>query len=122
MSDDDKEAKALASVEKGKRKRKPTKPTKPSETPEAHFSEANKHYYDEKDYEMAAKEFEKSADSEDGYVAAKSLYWLGESYIKLNDLDKAIKAFEHLIKRFENHYLSESAKRRIKAVEALKAV
>lgn len=115
------ETKALESAEKGKRKRRQEKP---KGSPESYFPEANKHYYDDKNYEMAAEEFEKSTNSEDEYVAIRSLYWLGESYTKLKNYDKAIETFERLVNdnKFEKHLLSESAKRRIEAIKAIKAI
>ena len=98
------------------------------------FYQANKAYYEDQNYEeaiaefQAAIEYERSqpsepSDSEDSEdqeesmpsdeVIAKSMYWIGESYIKLNQIDEAIETFQQLIDRYKQHYLAPAARRRI---------
>ena len=95
------------------------------------FYQANKAYYEDQNYEeaiaefQAAIEYEKahpsdSPDSEDqaepmssDEVIAKSMYWIGESYIKLNQIDEAIETFQQLTNRYKQHYLTPAARRRI---------
>ena len=95
------------------------------------FYQANKAYYEDQNYEeaiaefQAAIEYEKahpsdSPDSEDqaepmssDEVIAKSMYWIGESYIKLNQQDQAVETFQQLTNRYKQHYLTPAARRRI---------
>jgi len=54
----------------------------------------------------------------DGYdlntdIIAKSTYWMGESYIKLGQVDQAIESFRKIIEDCRMHYLSTAAERRI---------
>lgn len=95
------------------------------------FYQANKAYYEDRNYEaaiaefQAAIEYEKShppdpADSEDQAepkppeeIIAKSMYWMGEAYIKLNQIDQAVETFEQLARRFKQHYLAPAAQRRV---------
>lgn len=98
------------------------------------FYEANKAYYEGQNYEeavaafQAAIEYEKSqsldspdsADSEDqaepkppDEIIAKSMYWMGEAYIKLNQMDQAVETFGQLLDYYSQHYLAPAARRRI---------
>lgn len=95
------------------------------------FYQANKAYYEDRNYEeaiaefQAAIEYEKShppdpVDSDDqaetkppGEIIAKSMYWMGEAYIKLNQIDQAVETFKQLVRRFKQHYLAPAAQRRI---------
>ena len=101
------------------------------------FYQANKAYYEDRNYEEAIAEFqaaieyeksqpppppdeEESEDSEEptepkppNDILAKSMYWIGESYIKLNQIDQAVETFEELSERFKQHYLAPAAQRRI---------
>ena len=54
----------------------------------------------------------------DGYdlntdIIAKSAYWMGESYVKLGQIDQAIESFRKIIEDCRMHYLSPAAERRI---------
>jgi len=82
---------------------------------EANFFLGNEYYYEEHQYEKAIKSYESVLENvkDDEIVRAKSLYWMGESYVKLNQIDKAIETFNQLIKEFKDHYLTSSAQRRI---------
>ena len=95
------------------------------------FYQANKAYYEDQNYEEAIAEFQDAIeyekahpsdypDSEDqaesmssDEVIAKSMYWIGESYIKLNQKDQAVKTFRQLTDRYNLHYLAPAAQRRI---------
>ena len=99
------------------------------------FYQANKAYYEDQNYEeaivefQAAIEYEKAhpsdhPDSEDqaesmssDEVIAKSMYWIGESYIKLNQKDQAVKTFRQLTDRYRLHYLAPAAQRRIASLK-----
>ena len=102
------------------------------------FYQANKAYYEDRNYKeaiaefQAAIEYEKSQspappdaeDSEDpaetkpsNEIIAKSMYWIGEAYIKLNQINQAVEAFGQLSKRFRQHYLAPAAQRRIASLE-----
>ena len=102
------------------------------------FYLASKAYYEDQNYEeaiekyQAAIEYEKSqsqdslklADSsenseekaqekEPNDVIAKSMYWLGESYVKTNQTNPALKTFEQLASDLSEHYLGIAAQRRV---------
>ena len=104
------------------------------------FYQANKAYYEDRNYEeaiaefQAAIEYEKSQpsdppdveepeDPEDleetveppppNDVIAKSMYWMGEAYLKLNQIDQAVETFGGLSKHYNLHYLAPAAQRRI---------
>ena len=54
----------------------------------------------------------------DGYdlntdIIAKSAYWMGESYVKLGQINQAIESFKKIIEDCRMHYLSSAAERRI---------
>ena len=95
------------------------------------FYQAHKAYYEDRNYEeaisefQAAIEYEKSQDPDPSSsgnpteqqtpneVIAKSMYWLGESYIKLNQIDQAVETFGQLAERYSQHYLAPAAQRRL---------
>ncbi len=102
------------------------------------FYQANKAYYEDRDYEgaitgfQAAIEYEKSQpsdppdvkESEDSEeplsepeppndVLVKSMYWMGEAYLKLNQTDQAVETFGKLSEHYNLHYLAPAAQRRI---------
>ena len=109
------------------------------------FYLASKAYYDDRNYEEAIEKFQAlieqesppaedastEANSQEEYVEGedpeleepsivltKSMYWLGESYVKIGQIDKAIEAFEALASGFDTHYLGIAAQRRVKALQA----
>ena len=101
------------------------------------FYQANKAYYEDRNYEEAIAEFqaaieyeksqpspppdtEESEDSEEpaepkppNDILVKSIYWMGEAYLKLNQIDQAVKVFGQLSKYYSLHYLAPAARRRI---------
>ena len=108
------------------------------------FYQANKAYYEDRNYEeaiaefQAAIEYEKSQPSDppdveepedpEGLeetveppppndVIAKSMYWMGEAYLKLNQIDQAVETFGGLSKHYNLHYLAPAAQRRIASLK-----
>ena len=101
------------------------------------FYQANKAYYEDRNYEEAIAEFqaaieyekshpsdppdvEESEDSEEpaepkppNDVLVRSMYWMGEAYLKLNQIDQAIDTFGQLSEHYSLHYLAPAAQRRI---------
>ena len=95
------------------------------------FYQANKAYYEDRNYEEAIAEFQAAieyeqshpsepSDSDDSAepelpneIIAKSMYWIGESYIKLNQIDQAVKMFGQLADHYSQHYLAPAAHRRL---------
>ncbi len=86
------------------------------------YAEAVKAYYEEKNYEQAIEKFSEAIKNEKkqtkgkqsvaNEVVAKSMYWQAEAYVKTQDIPKAIKTFESLVKTCQEHYLTVSAQRR----------
>ena len=104
------------------------------------FYQANKAYYEDRNYEEAIAEFqaaieyekshppdppdvEESEDLEDSEeppepeppndILVKSMYWMGEAYLKLNQIDQAVETFGELSEDYSLHYLAPAAQRRI---------
>lgn len=101
------------------------------------FYQANKAYYEDRNYEDAIAEFQaaieyeksqppdppKAEDSEDSEdqadpkspndVLVKSMYWMGEAHLKLNQIDQAIETFGELSEHYSLHYLAPAAQRRL---------
>ncbi len=92
------------------------------------YAEAVMAYYEEKNYEVAIEKFDAAIKKEkrgkrvkqlaDNEIVAKSLYWQAESYVKTQDIPKAIKTFEYLTKTCKEHYLTLSAQRRADILKA----
>ena len=105
------------------------------------FYQANKAYYEDRNYEEAISEFqaaieyeksqpsnppdaEESEDSEEpaepsppNDVLVKSIYWMGEAYIKLNQIDQAVETFGQLSEHYSLHYLAPAAQRRVASLK-----
>jgi tetratricopeptide (TPR) repeat protein len=101
------------------------------------FYQANKAYYEDRNYEGAIAEFqaaieyekshpsdppdvEESEDSEEladpkppNDVLVKSMYWMAEAYLKLDQTDQAVETFGQLLAHYSLHYLAPAAQRRI---------
>ncbi len=92
------------------------------------YADAVRAYYEEKDYEQAIEKFDeaiknekkqtKGKRSEANEIVAKSMYWQAEAYVKTQDIPKAIKTFESLVKTCQAHYLTISAQRRAETLKA----
>ena len=101
------------------------------------FYQANKAYYEDRNYEEAITEFQASIEYERSHppnppnveasenaenppdpdppndILCKSIYWMGEAYIKLDQIDQAVEAFGQLSDYYNLHYLAPAAQRRI---------
>lgn len=92
------------------------------------YAEAVMAYYEKENYEVAIEKFDEAIKKEkkgkrvkqlvENEIVAKSLYWQAESYVKTQDIAKAIKTFEYLVKTCKEHYLALSAKRRAEMLKA----
>ena len=101
------------------------------------FHRANKAYYRDKNYEIAIREFKAAIEFERSRIGnndssmnhvevstesaneivTKSMYWLAESYRKLNQIDRALESFEQLALRFSEHHLGRAAERQLAKIE-----
>ena len=106
------------------------------------FYQANKAYYEDRNYEEAVTEFqasieyekksessgsrsakkladpEKSSDPDPpNDILCKSIYWMGEAYLKLDQIDQAVEAFGQLSDHYSLHYLATAAERRIAVLQ-----
>lgn len=106
------------------------------------FYQANKAYYEDRNYEEAVTEFQASieyekksnpsgplnakelADPENpsdpeppNDILCKSIYWMGEAYLKLDQTDQAVEAFGQLSDHYGLHYLAPAAERRVAALQ-----
>ena len=94
------------------------------------FHQANKAYYEDRNYNEAIKEFQAAIEYEksqppeslDSEIIVKSIYWLGESYLKLNQIDQALERFSQLSEHFSQHHLGRSARRRIVSLQQQGAI
>ena len=101
------------------------------------FYQANKAYYEDRNYEEAIAEFqaaieyeklhpsdppdvEESDDSEElaepkppNDILVKSMYWMAEAYLKLDQINQAVETFGQLLDHYSLHYLAPAAQRRI---------
>jgi TolA-binding protein len=104
------------------------------------FYQANKAYYEDRNYEEAIAEFqaaieyeklhpsdpldvEESENSEDSEelaepkppndILVKSMYWMAEAYLKLDQINQAVETFGQLSDHYSLHYLAPAAQRRI---------
>ncbi len=92
------------------------------------YAEAVRAYYEEKNYEQAIGKFTEAIKNEKkqtkgkrsvaNEIVAKSMYWQAEAYVKTQDIPKAIKTFESLVKTCQEHYLAISAQRRAEILKA----
>ena len=104
------------------------------------FYQANKAYYEDQNYEEAITEFQASIEYEKSQSSAppdveksenlhalaepvppndvlcKSLYWMAEAYLKLDQIDEAVEAFGQLSDHYNLHYLAPAAQRRVAAL------
>ncbi len=107
---------------------------------------ASKAYHDDRNYEEAIEKFQSAIKYEEhaksiqeteeteepekdlGYQASeepgnevitKSMYWMGESYVKIQQLDQAIDVFEKLASDFDKNHLALAAQRRIVALKEI---
>ena len=106
------------------------------------FYQANKAYYEDRNYEEAVTEFQASIEYEKksepsgppnakeakdpenpsdpeppNDILCKSLYWMGEAYLKLDQIDQAVEMFGQLSDHYSLHYLATAAERRIAVLQ-----
>lgn len=106
------------------------------------FYQANKAYYEDRNYEEAVTEFQASIEYEKksepsgppnakeakdpenpsdpeppNDILCKSLYWMGEAYLKLDQIDQAVETFGQLSDHYSLHYLATAAERRIAVLQ-----
>ncbi len=106
------------------------------------FYQANKAYYEDRNYEEAVIEFQASIEYEKksepsgppnakeakdpenpsdpeppNDILCKSLYWMGEAYFKLDQIDQAVETFGQLSDHYSLHYLATAAERRIAVLQ-----
>ena len=104
------------------------------------FYQANRAYYEDQNYEEAVTEFQASIEYEKSQssdprdvekseglaelaelappndVLCKSLYWMAEAHLKLDQIDEAVEAFGQLSDHYNLHYLAPAAERRVAAL------
>lgn len=84
---------------------------------ESHFSLGNKLFYEDRDYQQSIEEYRQAADKEsDELIRLKARYWMAESYVKIGNVEEAMNIFKALAEEHGNHYLGDSAKRRMEAL------
>lgn len=106
------------------------------------FYQANKAYYEDRNYEEAVTEFQASIEYEKksepsgppnakeakhpenppdpeppNDILCKSIYWMGEAYLKLDQIDQAVETFGQLSDHYSLHYLATAAERRIAVLQ-----
>lgn len=85
---------------------------------ESHFYQGNKFYFEDQDYVKAIDEYAKAVKEDSGeLIKLKARYWLAESYLKLQRLDRAREVFKTLVESHGKHYLGSSARRRLEVLE-----
>lgn len=92
------------------------------------YTEAVIAYYEDKNYEHAIEKFDEAIKNAkrqtrgkpllSNEIVAKSMYWQAESYVKTQDITKAIDTFESLVKTCSEHYLTIAARRRAEILKA----
>jgi len=92
------------------------------------YTEAVRAYYEDKNYEHAIEKFGEAIKNAkrqtkgkqllSNEIVAKSMYWQAESYVKTQDIPKAIDTFESLVKTCSEHYLTIAAQRRAEILKA----
>jgi len=85
---------------------------------ESHFSLGNRFFYEERDYEQAIVEYQKSVkEGKDELIGIKANYWMAESYVKLGEVKKAKKILKKIVEKHGTHYLGDSARKRVEVLE-----
>lgn len=100
---------------------------RPQEQSNYAYADAVTAYYEEKDYQRAIEKFDEAIKNEERTaengtdsegIVAKAIYWQAEAYVKMEDIPKAIKAFEKVVQDYQGHYLSLAAQRRAAQLNA----
>lgn len=81
---------------------------------ESHFFMGNKFFYEERDYEKAIQEYKQASEEEtDESIRLKAIYLMAESHVKIGKIEDAINIFKTIADGYKEHYLKDSARRRI---------
>lgn len=84
---------------------------------ESHFSLGSKFFYEDRDYERAIEEYRQSVkEKSDELIWLKARYWMAESYVKTGNIEEALNIFKALAEEHEDHYLGDSARRRMETL------
>lgn len=84
---------------------------------ESHFSSGNRFFYEDRDYKQALEEYKQAAKEEsDKLYRLRARYWMAECYVKVQKIEEAMDIFKALAKEHGDHYLGDSARRRIDAL------
>jgi len=79
-----------------------------------HLYLGNNFYYEEKNYDKAIEEYKQVLEEEkDELILIKATYFMAESYVKLGKFGDAKKLFQTLAVNYKQHYLNDSAKKRL---------
>jgi len=83
-------------------------------TLETHFYLGNKFYYEELNFEKAIEEYKKTIEEEkEEIIWLKATYLMAESFVKLEQFKEAKELFQSLAVNHKQHYLRDSARRRL---------
>ena len=89
------------------------------------FDQANTAYFKDQNYKGAIKrfqaaiEYERLRGSDSLYsveVIVKSIYWMGECYLKMGQIDQALEMFEQFVSRFSQLRLASDAQQQVAAI------
>jgi len=81
---------------------------------ESHFSIANRFFYEDRDYKQALEKYKQAAEEEsDELLRLRARYWMAECYVKMQKIEEAMDIFKALAEKYGDHYLGDSAGRRI---------
>ena len=81
---------------------------------ESHFSSGNRFFYEDRDYKQALEEYKQAAEEEsDELLRLRARYWMAECYVKMQKIEEAMDIFKALAEKHGDHYLGDSAGRRI---------
>lgn len=110
--------KKKASSETDETKSKEGKKTEEASKTESHFLLGNKLFYEDHDYEGAISEYKQATKEEkDETIKLKSQYLMAESFVKIGKIDEAVGIFKTLAEKHKDHYLGDSARRRIEGLK-----
>lgn len=85
---------------------------------ESHFALGNRFFFEDHDYEQAVEEYQKSIkEGKDELIVIKAQYWMAESYVKLGKIDEARNILKEITQKHRSHYLGDSARKRVNALE-----
>jgi len=90
---------------------------------ESHLSSGNRFFYEDRDYKQALEEYKQAEKKEsDELLKLRARYWMAECYVKMQKVDEAMDIFKALADKYRDHYLGDSATRRIDALKDMISV